>query len=59
MMRQDVQQIISEAFALADQHEDKHDATSHPLVIVPTGFGPMSGEDDRMVETERVGKVGV
>ena len=33
MMRQDVQKIVSEAFALAD----KHDTTSHPLVIVPTG----------------------
>ncbi|MEQ5841304.1 LacI family DNA-binding transcriptional regulator [Paraburkholderia acidicola] len=62
MMRQDVQQIISEAFALADKydekHNDKHDATTYPLVIVPTGFGPMSGEDDRMVETERVANVG-
>jgi LacI family transcriptional regulator, fructose operon transcriptional repressor len=55
MMRQNVQGIIAEAFALAD----KHDMTSHPLVIVPTDFGPMSGEDDRTVETETVRKLEV
>ncbi|MEW6339164.1 MAG: LacI family DNA-binding transcriptional regulator [Paraburkholderia sp.] len=46
MMRQDVRKIIAEAFALADAQ----DTAAHPLVIVPTGFGPMSGEDDRTVE---------
>jgi LacI family fructose operon transcriptional repressor len=54
-MRQDVQRIISEAFALAD----KHDMTSHPLVIVPTGFRPMSGEDERTFETEYARKLEV
>jgi LacI family fructose operon transcriptional repressor len=44
MVRQDVQEI-AEAFALADTH----DTTTHPLVIVPTSFGPMSGEDDQSV----------
>jgi LacI family fructose operon transcriptional repressor len=48
MMRQDVQKIISEAFALADTH----DTTAHPLVVVPTGFGRMLDEDDQMIKKE-------
>ncbi|SAL77442.1 LacI family DNA-binding transcriptional regulator [Caballeronia telluris] len=50
MMRQDVERIISEAFALADAHEASA-SSGHPLVIVPTGFGPMSGEEERTIET--------
>lgn len=49
MMRQDVEKIIAEAFALADAPE----TTLHPVVVVPTGFGPMSGEDDRTLEVDR------
>ncbi|RDK02674.1 LacI family DNA-binding transcriptional regulator [Paraburkholderia lacunae] len=50
MMRQDVEKIISEAFALADTY-DANATGANPLVIVPTGFGPMSGEDDPAIET--------
>jgi LacI family fructose operon transcriptional repressor len=46
MMRQDVQQIISEAFALADSH----DTTARPLVVVPTDFGQMFDEDDQTIK---------
>ena len=50
MMRQDVQKIISEAFALTDlPHE-----SGNPVIMVPTGFGPMSGEDDRTLEVAQV-----
>jgi len=48
MMRQDVQKIILEAFALADSH----DTTARPLVVVPTGFGEMLDEDDLTIKTE-------
>jgi LacI family transcriptional regulator, fructose operon transcriptional repressor len=44
MMRQDVDKIISEAFALADNHDA---AGTHPLVVVPTGFGDVMDEDDQ------------
>lgn len=49
MMRQDVQKIILEAFALADNH----DATDHPLVMVPTGFGEMVEEDELTIKIGR------
>jgi LacI family fructose operon transcriptional repressor len=49
MMRQDTERIIAEAFALADAH-DASTSGSHPLVIVPTGFGPMSGEEESTIE---------
>ncbi len=45
MMRQDVDAIISEAFALADNH----DTAARPLVIVPTGFGRMLDEHDQAI----------
>jgi len=47
MMRQDVDKIISEAFALADNHDT---ATPHPLVVVPTGFGDVMDEDDQAIK---------
>jgi LacI family transcriptional regulator, fructose operon transcriptional repressor len=43
MMRQDVHKIISEAFALADNLDTTN---THPLVVVPTGFGDVMDEDD-------------
>jgi LacI family fructose operon transcriptional repressor len=49
MMRQDVQKIILEAFALADSH----DAIDHPLVMVPTGFGEMVEEDELTIKIGR------
>jgi LacI family fructose operon transcriptional repressor len=42
MLRQDVQKIISEAFALADSP----DTSARPLVVVPTGFGQIFDEPD-------------
>jgi LacI family fructose operon transcriptional repressor len=48
MMRQDVQKIILEAFALADSH----DTTARPVVVVPTGFGQMLDEDELPIRTE-------
>jgi LacI family fructose operon transcriptional repressor len=48
MMRQDVQKIILEAFALADSH----DTTARPVVVVPTGFGQMLDEDELPIKTE-------
>ncbi len=47
MMRQDVDKIISEAFALAYNHEV---AGTHPLVVVPTGFGNVMDEDDQAIK---------
>ncbi|MEA3091949.1 MAG: LacI family transcriptional regulator, fructose operon transcriptional repressor, partial [Caballeronia sp.] len=44
---QDVDKIISEAFALADNHDT---AATHPLVVVPTGFGDVMDEDDQAVK---------
>jgi LacI family fructose operon transcriptional repressor len=46
MMRQDVDKIISEAFALADNHDT---VATHPLVVVPTGFGDVMDEDDQAI----------
>ena len=49
MMRQDVDKIISEAFALADSHENHDTTTTHPLIVVPTGFGDVMDEDDQAI----------
>jgi LacI family fructose operon transcriptional repressor len=49
MLRQDVQKIISEAFALADSPDtsaDSPDTSARPLVVVPTGFGQIFDEAD-------------
>ncbi|SAL53440.1 LacI family transcriptional regulator [Caballeronia sordidicola] len=42
MMRQDVERIIAQAFALADAH----DPATRPLVIVPTDFGRLLDQHD-------------
>jgi LacI family fructose operon transcriptional repressor len=47
MMRQDVHKIIAEAFALADNQDTTN---THPLVVVPTGFGDVLDEDDQSIK---------
>jgi LacI family fructose operon transcriptional repressor len=49
MLRQDVQKIISEAFALTDNY----DPTDRSLVLVPTGFGNMLEEAEQTKEFDR------
>jgi LacI family fructose operon transcriptional repressor len=49
MLRQDVQKIISEAFALTDNY----DPTDRSLVLVPTGFGNMFEEAEQTKEFDR------
>ncbi|GJH13542.1 substrate-binding domain-containing protein [Caballeronia sp. EK] len=49
MLRQDVQTIISEAFALADHY----DPADRSVVLVPTGFGKMFEEADQTKEFDR------
>jgi LacI family fructose operon transcriptional repressor len=49
MLRQDVQKIISEAFALFE----KHDPADRPLILVPTGFGKMFEEAEQTKEFDR------
>ncbi|SAK86763.1 LacI family transcriptional regulator [Caballeronia hypogeia] len=49
MLRQDVQAIISEAFALAD----RHDPANRSVVIVPTAFGQTFEEAEQTKEFDR------
>ncbi|MCE4574172.1 substrate-binding domain-containing protein [Caballeronia sp. CLC5] len=49
MLRQDVQTIISEAFALAD----RYDPTDRSVVLVPTAFGKMFEEAEQTREFDR------
>jgi LacI family fructose operon transcriptional repressor len=48
MLRQDVQTIISEAFALIDSP----DTSVHPLIMVPPDFGQMFDEDEQTIKKE-------
>ncbi|MDR5782527.1 LacI family DNA-binding transcriptional regulator [Caballeronia sp. LZ065] len=49
MLRQDVEAIIAEAFALADQY----DSASRPVVVVPTRFGTIFEEAEQTREFDR------
>ncbi|MFM0741081.1 LacI family DNA-binding transcriptional regulator [Paraburkholderia xenovorans] len=49
MLRQDVQGIIAEAFALVENG----DPTDRSLVMVPTGFGKMYEEEEQTKEFDR------
>ncbi|MFL9959676.1 LacI family DNA-binding transcriptional regulator [Paraburkholderia sediminicola] len=49
MLRQDVQTIISEAFALVENN----DPTDRSLILVPTGFGKMFEEAEQTKEFDR------
>jgi LacI family fructose operon transcriptional repressor len=49
MLRQDVQTIISEAFALVE----KNDPADRSLILVPTGFGKMFEEAEQTKEFDR------
>jgi LacI family fructose operon transcriptional repressor len=49
MLRQDVEKIISEAFALIE----KQDPADRSLILVPTGFGKMFEEAEQTKEFDR------
>ncbi|WP_321787842.1 substrate-binding domain-containing protein [Burkholderia pyrrocinia] len=54
MLRQDVQRLIAEAFALLDAG-DAGDATPHPVVMVPTRFMRTLDDDTRASDAEPAG----